>query len=600
LRIREEVSPILEITEITNRVSKSPSGKKALLFERVKGSSMPVLTNAFGSEKRICMALGVDQPDEIGARLKKIVSIVPPERLSDKLGLLKEILGWTRFLPRRTNRSSPPCQEVVLTGDEVDLSRLPILQCWPKDAGRFVTLPLVFTKGLKGQHNVGMYRLQVFDRNTMGMHWHIHKDGAGLFREYMDAGKRMEVAVAIGTDPVVTYAATAPLPGGINEMLLAGFIRQSPVILVKALTVDIEVPAEAEIVVEGYVDPGELRMEGPFGDHTGFYSLADLYPVFHVTAITHRKNAVYSATVVGRPPMEDCYLAKATERIFLPLLQTMVPEIDDYMLPWEGAFHNLVLVSIDKSYPGQAMKIIHGLWGLGQMSFAKAILVLDRPVDFSRGRELVERILDTIDLKRDLLISRGVLDVLDHAAPDPLFGGKVGVDLTRSIDDNTSRRAPDETQIVQEGNLKTRLREAEGAFLDCRVLFSEARHPLILVSVAESHGDDGLVKLLLTAYFLPTHAIIVLFDSYADMDDGGELLWRACANVDPVRDFSLSGNRLVIDGRAKMGMGGVRQWPEEIRMTMEIRDRITARAELLGIADTFVPSRSHYEVDNQP
>jgi len=351
-RVKAPVSARLEISELTDRVSKTPGGGKALLFERVDDSSMPVLTNAFGSERRICMAMGVDSLDDIAARLREILNQSPPTSFAEKVRMAGMALGWTRYLPRSVRRSHAACQEVVLTGELVDLTKLPVLTCWPGDGGPFITFPVVFTKSLiTGRRNAGMYRMQVYDRKTTGMHWHIHKDGAHFFHEYRRAGRKMEVAVAIGTDPAVTYAATAPLPRGIDEMLLAGFIRGRPVELVKAVTVDIEVPAEAEIVLEGYVDPAERRTEGPFGDHTGYYSLADEYPVFHVTAVTHRKTPVYSTTLVGRPPMEDCYLAKATERIFLPLLQTMFPEITDYWLPWEGVFHNVAVVAME-TVPG--------------------------------------------------------------------------------------------------------------------------------------------------------------------------------------------------------------------------------------------------------
>ncbi|OPY69664.1 MAG: 3-octaprenyl-4-hydroxybenzoate carboxy-lyase [Syntrophorhabdaceae bacterium PtaU1.Bin034] len=600
LRIKEKVSPILEITEITDRASKSPEGGKALLFEQVEGSSMPVLTNAFGSTKRISMALGVDDLDEIDGRLTEILHMAPPQSLGDKINLLRNALGWSRFLPRITKDSHPPCQEVILKGNDVDLSHIPILQCWPKDGGRFVTLPLVFSRSLRGQRNAGMYRLQVFDRNTMGMHWHIHKDGAQYFHEHGRAGKRMEVAVAIGTDPAVTYAATAPMPFGIDEMLLAGFIRQAPVKLVKGVTVDIEVPAEAEIVLEGYVDHGEERLEGPFGDHTGFYSAADNYPVFHVTAITHRKDAVYSTTIVGRPPMEDCYLAKATERIFLPLLRTVLPEVVDYRMPWEGVFHNLTLVSIDKRYPGQASKVMHGLWGSGQMSFCKAIFVFDATVDLSKGRDIAARILNTVDLRSDILISRGILDVLDHASPAPLFGGKIGVNLTTGMGGEGERHTASGGErgpqtMPSPDRLAAALRDANKAFLDCRLLFQDAAHPVILMRIAGRERIEELIRLLLSSDLLPARAIVVFFDRAVNLNDEAGMLWRACANVDPARDFSLGGDRLVIDATSKKELADARAWPEEIRMSRDICRKVTEKAAKLGIADLTELEESCYE-----
>ncbi|HPX91900.1 MAG TPA: menaquinone biosynthesis decarboxylase, partial [Spirochaetota bacterium] len=346
LRIKDPVSNILEITEITDRMSKMPGGGKALLFENVKGYNFPVITNQFGSIRRINMALGSSSLDELAGRLHSIINMKPPVTLMDKIKLLPELLSMSRFLPR-VRKGVAPCQEVILTGDEVDLTKLPVLFCWPGDGGPFITLPVVFTRSLSdGKRNAGMYRMQIFDKRTTGMHWHIHKDGAHHYHEYKKAGKRMEVAVAVGTDPAVTYAATAPLPRGVDEMLLAGFIRRKPVEMVKCVTVDLEVPANAEFILEGYVDPDELKVEGPFGDHTGYYSLKGEYPVFHVTAITHKKKAIYSATIVGKPPMEDCYMALATERLFLQMIKTILPEIKDYMLPWEGVFHNIAVVAI--------------------------------------------------------------------------------------------------------------------------------------------------------------------------------------------------------------------------------------------------------------
>ena len=420
--ITEPVSRYLEISRLTDAESKSPGGGMALLFQNVKDSPFPVATNLFGSHRRIRLALGVRDLDEPGDRIRQLIRTRPPQGLGDMLNLLPTALEMGRCFPKRSRAKTPPCQEVVLTGDQVDLRRLPVLQCWPGDGGPFVTLPLVFTRSLSsGNRNLGMYRLQIFDKNTTGMHWHIHKDGSHFWQEYRKAGRRMPVSVAIGADPSVIYAATAPLPRDVDELLLAGFLRGKPVALARCVTNDLEVPAEAEFVLEGYVDPDELRLEGPFGDHTGYYSLADDYPVFHVTAITHRRNPVYSATLVGPPPMEDCYLALATERIFLPLMQAVFPEIVDFLMPWEGVFHNLAVVSINKDYPGQAQKVMFGLWGQGQMSFCKAIVMFDSDVDLKQPDRIWSRLLERIDLKSDLTMTRGVLDVLDHSSPHADF-----------------------------------------------------------------------------------------------------------------------------------------------------------------------------------
>jgi 4-hydroxy-3-polyprenylbenzoate decarboxylase len=583
-RVKAPVSARLEISELTDRVSKTPGGGKALLFERVDDSSMPVLTNAFGSERRICMAMGVDSLDDIAARLREILNQSPPTTFAEKVRMAGTALGWTRYLPRSVRRSHAACQEVVLTGELVDLTKLPVLTCWPGDGGPFITFPVVFTKSLiTGRRNAGMYRMQVYDRNTTGMHWHIHKDGAHFFHEYRRAGMKMEVVVAIGTDPAVTYAATAPLPRGIDEMLLAGFIRGRPVELVKAVTVDIEVPAEAEIVLEGYVDPAERRTEGPFGDHTGYYSLADEYPVFHVTAVTHRKTPVYSTTLVGRPPMEDCYLAKATERIFLPLLQTMFPEITDYWLPWEGVFHNVAVVAMENAYPGQARRVIHGLWGSGQMSFCKTLVVVDGETDLRGGRDLLRHILDAVELKRDLIITEGVLDVLDHAAPNALFGGKLGIDAT-----GKGGPAPAKPVRVAADELLGALRKKDDGFLSCSVPLDGNQRPLILLKVAKGEGRRGpyFAELLLEGSLLPPRSVCVLFDESGDLADTATLLWKAFANVDPVRDVVTRGERAVIDASDKKGdFPGGRAWPDTIVMDPEVKARVDARLEELGLAD---------------
>ncbi|OAT85544.1 menaquinone biosynthesis decarboxylase [Desulfotomaculum copahuensis] len=424
-RITTGVDARLEIAEITDRVCKA--GGPALLFENVRGYNIPVLTNAFGSPERMQLALETADLDHIGEELINILQ--PPElpvTLFEKLKTLPKLARLSSFIPR--NVKSGPCQEVVVK-DNPSLDVFPVLTCWPGDGGPFITLPLVFTRDPQtGRRNVGMYRMQVYDSRTTGMHWHIHKDAAAHYRRVREP---LPVAVAIGADPAVIYAATAPLPAGIDEMLFAGFLRKEPVELVRCVTVDLEVPARAEIVLEGYVDPEETRLEGPFGDHTGYYSLADQYPVFHLTCVTHRKDPVYPATIVGRPPMEDAYLGKATERIFLPLMRLQLPEIVDMNMPFEGVFHNCVIVSIKKSYPGQAKKVMCALWGMGLMMLAKLIIVVDAEVDVQNVSEVMWRVFNNIDARRDALIVDGPLDALDHSSPLPHYGGKLGLDATR-------------------------------------------------------------------------------------------------------------------------------------------------------------------------
>ena len=448
LHIKEPVSPYLEITEITDRVCKEHG--PALLFENVRGYNIPVLTNAFGSYRRMCLALGVNRLEEIGEEIDNFFQAEAPDSLIKKLKLIPKLKRLSNVFPKLVKKA--PCQEVVLMDKEVDLGKFPILHCWPKDGGPFITLPLVFTKHpITGVRNVGMYRLQVYDKNTTGMHWHPHKGGAQHYRVSERLGKRLEVAVAIGPDPATTYAATAPLPEDMDEILFSGFIRNEPVEMVRCITIDHEVPAHSQIVLEGYVEPYERRLEGPFGDHTGYYSLPDEYPVFHITCITHRKDLIYPATIVGRPPMEDCYMAKATERIFLPLIKKQLPEIIDINLPIEGVFHNLALVSIDKRYPGHAKKVMHALWGLGQMMFTKIIIVFDKEVDVQNISEALWRLGNNIDPKRDIIFSEGPVDALDHAAPQPLFGSKMGIDATRKWkEEGFKRQWPDVIEMDKE------------------------------------------------------------------------------------------------------------------------------------------------------
>lgn len=433
-RIREPVDPVLEITEIADRVVKA--GGPALLFENPKGSNIPVAIGAFGTRKRMSLALGVEDFEEIACEIERLVSLPGnmPEGMLAKAALLPGLAQIGRNTAPKVISSPAPCQEVVKLGPAAKLSELPVLQCWPMDGGRFITLPLVFTKEAKtGKRNVGMYRVQVYDDHTTGMHWQRHKVGSRHYAEYEAQGRDIPVAVVLGGDPAFTYAATAPLPDMIDEMVFAGFLRKKPVELVKCKTVDIEVPADAEIVIEGVVPANQRRTEGPFGDHTGFYTLEDEYPVLKVTAITHRQNPVYPATIVGRPPMEDGWLGKATERLFLPLVRLFVPEVLDYNLPVEGVFHNLCIVKIRKRFPGHAQKVMNALWGLGQMMFTKIIVVVDEWVDVQDLNEVLWVVANNIDPERDTTFVKGPMDVLDHASRAAGFGSKMGIDATKKL-----------------------------------------------------------------------------------------------------------------------------------------------------------------------
>jgi 4-hydroxy-3-polyprenylbenzoate decarboxylase len=427
-RIGVEVDPVLEITEFADRAVKR--GGPALLFEHVKGSKIPVLINAFASMRKMEIALEVDSVEEIAARIVEFLEMRMPEGLMGKLKMLPKLAEMGAFFPKIVTKG--PCQDVILR-DGFSLHDLPVLQCWPDDGGKFITLPLVFSKNPDtGKRNCGMYRMQVFDERTCGMHWQTHKQGAEHYRRMGHQGaKRMDVAVAIGADPAVMYSAILPLPPDLDEMMIAGFLRQSPVEMVKCQTCDLEVPAQAEIVLEGYVELGELRTEGPFGDHTGFYSLADQYPVFHVTCITHRKDPIYATTIVGPPPMEDYYMGKAIERIFLPLMRLQLPEVRDIAMPPEGVFHNLILVKIRKSYPGHARKVMHSIWGTGQAMFSKVIVVVDEDVDVQNYGEVAWKALNNIDPERDIEFVHGPVDSLDHSSRLANYGSKMGIDATR-------------------------------------------------------------------------------------------------------------------------------------------------------------------------
>ncbi|MDR3553574.1 MAG: menaquinone biosynthesis decarboxylase [Syntrophobacteraceae bacterium] len=587
LRISAPVSCRLEISRITDLASKAPGGGKALLFERVGESPFPVLTNAFGSERRICMALGTQSLDDLARRIERFVRLGPPKSLRDLADIIPMGLDLLRSLPRKT--ATAPCQEVVLRGEQIDLSRLPVLKCWPQDGGPFVTLPVVFTRSLEtGRRNAGMYRLQVFDRNTTGMHWHIHKDGSHYFQEYRKAGKRMPVAVAIGTDPAVTWAATAPLPQGMDEMMLAGFIRRSPVKMTRCVSIDLEVPAEAEFVLEGYVDPEELRTEGPFGDHTGYYSLVGEYPVFHLTALTHRQNPVYSATLVGRPPMEDCWLAKATERAFLPLIRAVHPEVRDFWMPWEGVFHNLVVMALDKEYPGHARRLMSAVWSQGQMSFTKAVVLLDGHVGLKNPRRVFETILESVDLESDLFMTEGILDVLDHSAPDPLFGSKIGIDATRRHPGERERPVAKPLPVPPEDVIQKHLGEVSALLSACHRPPFETRNRLLLLSFAKDGKTPGrtLSPELLENPALVPFSIFVLLDSAIDLRDYSLVLWKVSNNVDPARDIVKQDGRLVIDATAKGAEDGhTRPWPDDIEMDPEVVRRVEIRARELGIEE---------------
>jgi len=425
--IQEEVDPVLEIAEIADRVAKA--GGAALFFERPKGSLFPLVINLYGSYQRMSWALGVEDLEEQATKLTDLLKTQPPANFWEKLKMIPKAAGLAKAIPK--TKKNAPCQEVIW--DEVDLSRLPILKCWPEDGGRFLTLPMVITKDPEtGIRNVGLYRMQVLDKASTAMHWQIHKVGSRHFQRYRELGQKIPVAVALGGEPVLTYAASAPLPDGVDEFLFSGFLKGSPVEMVRCLSQDLEVPATADFILEGYIDPQEPMVdEGPFGDHTGYYTPIEKFPKFHITKVTQRKDPIYLTTIVGKPPMEDAFLGKATERLFLPLLKMTFPEVIDMNLPPEACFHNLCILSIKKSYPGHAQKIMHSLWGMGQMMFCKCFIVVDHDVDVHNMTEIVWRVSNNIDARRDMVFVDGPVDHLDHASPRQFIGSKMGIDATR-------------------------------------------------------------------------------------------------------------------------------------------------------------------------
>ncbi len=587
LRIKARVNTELEIAEITDRVSKSEGGGKALLFENT-GTDYPVLTNMMGSDRRIAMALGVDNLDSLTQRIDSLIKRVttPPAGLWDKLKMLPLLADVSRWLPKRLN-SKGECQSVVFEGSDADLDRLPILKCWPCDGGRFITLPMVNTLDPEtGLRNVGMYRMQQLDSHSTGMHWHIHKTGARHYEGYKRANKIMPVTITLGGDPAYTYAATAPMPDNMDEYLLAGFLRQRPVELVKSLTNDIWIPSDCDFVIEGYVDPREEKfLEGPFGDHTGFYSLEDYYPKFHLTAITTRRGAIYPATLVGVPPQEDAYIAKATERIFLaPIRLALQPEVRDLWMPEEGTAHNIAVASVECRYPGQARKVAQGLWGAGQMMFNK-YLVLTPPEVKVRSVEQLSELLCRVDLSLNLHFDSGIYDVLDHATATCGYGSKMLFDLT-AVD--TSQRRP-------EPKLPRTFEPRGGVWLVNTSLVE--RWSLLVLYAERSRPDRVDVESYLEHNAISGVKFVALFDYAAagSMNDG-DLLWLAAANTDPKRDVKLSGSTLIIDARSKRpGLeGNPLRFPNVVSSLPETIHLVDERWEEYGLGEKLEsPSRRY-------
>lgn len=588
--VSQPISPRLEMTEINDRMVKT--GGKALFFENT-GTNFPVLLNAFGSERRICAALGVPSLDSVGQRIDQLMktATTPPEGLMGKLRMLPFLADVAKWMPKR-KKGRGECQQVVMPTP--DMRKLPVLTCWPHDGGPFITLPLVHTIHPEtGHRNTGMYRVQVFTPTTVGMHWQLHKTGTRHYQAWKKIGQRMPVAIVLGGDPVYTYAATAPLPENIDEYMLAGFLRQKNVHLVKCLTNEIYVPQDADFIIEGYVDVNEdLAYEGPFGDHTGYYSLADYYPMMHVTCITHRRDAVYPATVVGIPPQEDEWLGKATERIFLsPIRLTMNPEVVDMALPTEGVFHNIALVSIQKEWQGQALKVMNSLWGAGQMMFNKVMVVVKNEVNVHDYRQVMASLSQNVDVLKDVHFFSGPADVLDHAMGTFAYGGKLGIDATQN------RQLP--AASVQLEEVKSLLKTISEI---SNYSFDLAPEGILLLSIKKDKPAQvkQLHQMLAGYEIMSAFRVVVYAEEVADLQDLPSLVWRVANNIDPSRDCYLAtdtaGNRLpllAIDGTRKYAAfdGFNRQWPNIVTMNKETILAIDEKWAQLGLGP-FIASPS--------
>lgn len=611
VRIKSYVDPHLEMAEITDRMSKQPGGGKAILFENT-GYEFPVLMNAYGSDKRMCMALGVQHLDDVAKEIEQLFKLLasPKENLIDKLRLLPKLGQFASWMPK-VKKTRGECQEVVIT-DNPDIGKLPVITCWPKDGGPFITLPVIHTKDPNTHHrNVGMYRMQIFGPQLTGMHWHKHKVSAKHFNEYKKLGKRMPVAVALGGDPAYAYSATAPLPENVDEYMLAGFLRKKKVDLVKCITQpEIEVPADADFIIEGYVDPNdELIWEGPFGDHTGYYSLPDWYPRFHITAITHKKNPVYPATIVGIPPQEDAWLGKATERIFLaPIKMTMVPEIVDMEMPVEGVFHNLVITKIDKEYAGQGQKVMNAMWGAGQMMFNKILVIADKGVSITNYEELGKYVFSNLNPATDIYFSQGPMDVLDHSCSKLGFGGKMCIDGTKKHEEELDPRYKwtndhswwkNGQQSAGAIALKTWFPEIHA--VNCSLLDKEIYCLIISIEKKRRGHVRELHEKLCALREFDSIKMVLYVEHTVDANDLPVALWRFCNNLDPKRDSFIYQQETYNGQYACIGFDGTRKtkqfddfhrdWPNIIVADDATIESVDKKWTELGIGP-LIPSPS--------
>ena len=593
-RIKEFVSPELEIAEITDRICKV--GGNALLFEN-NGTEFPLLINLFGSEKRMCLSLGINNLDEIGnqmdALFKQIVS--PKEGLIEKLRMLPTLNEISSWMPKHV-KGRGACQEVVM--EKPDVTKLPVLKCWVKDGGPFITLPVVNTIDPETKiRNVGMYRMQVFSETMTGMHWHKHKGSAHHYLKYKELGIKMPVSVILGGDPAYTYSATAPLPENIDEYILAGFLRKKKVELVKCLTNDIEVPADADFVIEGYVDPAEeLIYEGPFGDHTGYYSLPDYYPRFHVTCITHRKNAIYPTTIVGIPPQEDGWIGKATERIFLtPIKMSMVPEIVDMEMPVEGVFHNITIIKIKKLYAGQAFKAMNSLWGAGQMMFNKIMIVVDDTVDVHDYKAVTKAVSEKVNVNTDILLMRGPLDVLDHASKKMSFGGKIGIDATTKLHEEIAETNNNSKPNIEVEKILSEFPAIKS--INASLINENIKVVIFGIDKTSKEQTFEMITSMLEKSYLNNVKFAFFLEHNIDVNDFSDVVWRLANNIDPQIDCKvISKNKeavYVVDGtrKTKEVDDFSRDWPNIIVADDATIAKVDELWPKLGLGD-FVKSPS--------
>ncbi|MDF2698821.1 MAG: 3-octaprenyl-4hydroxybenzoate decarboxylase [Haloplasmataceae bacterium] len=589
IEINEEVDANLEITEISNRIMKSNKQNKALLFNNIKGSPYPLLINAFGSKERMSLAFEVDTLDQIANDIKYFFNFSNYKTLPKQIKALPKLVRLYLSFPHKVRKAK--CQEVV---EEPNLDTIPILKCWPEDGGKFFTLPLVITKDPEtGQQNMGMYRMQVYDHKTTGMHWHWHKDGREIYDKYRKLGKtKMPVSVVVGSDPATIYSATSPLPKMIDEMMLASFLRRRSLSIVKCITNDLYVPANAEFVFEGYIDINEdLRLEGPFGDHTGYYSLPDMYPIFHIEKITRRKKPIFHATIVGIPPMEDCYLALATEKIFIPLIQITTPEVVDLHMPFEGVFHNFAITSIKKHFPKHAHKVLSSLWGTGQMMYEKLICIVDESKDIKNYADIFWTVVDHVNLKDDIIITEGPLDALDHSSKRAFYGARLGIDATTKLKEEITSANDEKAFYISNIDKDVILNDLKSKFdniVDVRLPKNDDYNKVLLISMNKTKIDEvnSINQYLRSHEVYRYFKFIGIFNQFTDIQDTSMTFWRLFNNIDAKRDLyfkELKANEntytvVTVDATRKLPIeNGNRNWPNDIIMDQNIIKKVNEK-----------------------